>query len=203
MNGSAATIGVLALQGAFEEHCRMLSSLGVRNFEVRQKSDLFRSFDGLILPGGESTSMGKLLDSFGMLLPLRSLAAEGLPMFGTCAGLLLLAKRIINDSHVYIGAMDISARRNAYGRQLASFSTEAVFEGIGKVPMVFIRAPYIGQAADDVKILARVNGRAVAARQKNFLVTAFHPELTGCTKVHEMFLHMIGENQPDRRGRRA
>ena len=203
MNGSAAKIGVLALQGAFEEHSRMLSSLGVRNFEVRQKSDLFRSLDGLILPGGESTSMGKLLDSFGMLLPLRSLAAEGLPMFGTCAGLLLLAKRIINDSHVYIGAMDISARRNAYGRQLASFSTEAAFEGIGKVPMVFIRAPYIEQATDDVKILARVNGRAVAARQKNFLVTAFHPELTGCTKEHEMFLHMIGENQPDSRGRRA
>ena len=184
-------IGVLALQGAFQEHEDMLSRIGVSSFEIRQKKDLEQDFDGLIIPGGESTVQGKLLHDLGLYAPLRKLIADGLPVFGTCAGLLLLADRIDNDDRAYFRTMDITAQRNAYGRQLGSFYTESEFEGIGTVPMTFIRAPYIKEVRRDALVLASVKGRAVAARQGKQLVTAFHPELNGSTAIHEYFCSMI------------
>ena len=184
-------IAVLALQGAFIEHEEMLSKLGVASFEIRKKNDLMRSFDGLILPGGESTVQGKLLKELDLLESIRQLILEGLPTFGTCAGLLLLSKRIENDARSYLATMDITAVRNAYGRQLGSFNTKEEFKGIGRVPMTFIRAPYIEEAGPEVEILAQVDGKAVAARQGNMLVTAFHPELTDDTRIHELFLSIV------------
>ena len=172
-------IAVLALQGAFIEHEEMLSKLGVASFEIRKKNDLMRSFDGLIIPGGESTVQGKLLKELDLLESIRQLILEDLPTFGTCAGLLLLSKRIENDARSYLATMDITAVRNAYGRQLGSFYTEASLGTIDKIPMTFIRAPYIEEVSDSVEILATVNSRIVAARQGNQLVTAFHPERQG------------------------
>ena len=131
-------IGILALQGAFIEHEQMLQRLGVSSFEIRQRRDIDCAFDGLIIPGGESTVMGKLLHRLDLFEPLRERIAGGLPVFGTCAGMILLAKEISNDGNVYFGTMDMTVRRNAYGRQLGSFYTEADFKGIGKIPMTFI-----------------------------------------------------------------
>ena len=176
-------IGVLALQGAFIEHEKMLASLGAESFEIRQLKDIGQPMDGLIIPGGESSVQGKLLRELGLMEPLRGLISGGLPVFGTCAGLILLAKSI--DGAV----MDITAKRNAYGRQLGSFAANGVFKGIGSVPMTFIRAPYIS-STQGAEILAEVGGKAVAARQGNMLVTAFHPELTEDTSVHSYFLDM-------------
>lgn len=184
-------IGVLAVQGAFAEHLAMLDRLKADGFEIRCSSDLERPMDGLILPGGESTVMGRLLRELRLFGPLQSMIRGGLPVFGTCAGLILLARQISNDPAVYFGEMDITAVRNAYGRQLGSFSTTAEFEGLGEFPMVFIRAPYIAAAGPGVRVLAAVDGHIVAAREKNRLVTAFHPELTGDVRVHELFLRMV------------
>ena len=184
-------IAVLALQGAFIEHEQMLSRLGVSSFEIRQKKDLETPFDGLIIPGGESTVQGKLMRELGLFGPLRERIEAGLPVFGTCAGLLLLAKKIENDERLHFATMDICAVRNAYGRQLGSFYTESEFSGIGKIPMTFIRAPYISEVSGDTQILASVDGKIVAARQKDQLVTAFHPELNDDTSVHRYFLDMI------------
>ncbi|MDP4109952.1 MAG: pyridoxal 5'-phosphate synthase glutaminase subunit PdxT [Bacillota bacterium] len=182
-------IGVLALQGGFIEHVKALRKLGADNFEIRKQSDLdVKNLSGLILPGGESTVIGKLLHETGLFDPIDELIRKGVPVFGTCAGLILLAERIENDRSVYFGAINITAKRNAYGRQLGSFRTEGDFDGVGKIPMTFIRAPYIEETGDGVKILSRVKGRIVAARQKNVLVTAFHPELTNDLRVHEYFL---------------
>lgn len=182
-------IGVLALQGGFIEHINALNKLGVKTFEIRKKADLEdKQIDGLILPGGESTVMGKLLYESGLFIPLKKMIESGIPVFGTCAGLLLLAKKIANDDNVYFGAIDILVQRNAFGRQLGSFCTNSDFAGIGKVPMTFIRAPYIEKAAADVEILAQVKGHIVAAKQNNVLVTAFHPELTEDLRIHEFFL---------------
>ena len=184
-------IAVLALQGAFIEHEQMLSRLGVSSFEIRQKKDLETPFDGLIIPGGESTVQGKLMRELGLFEPLRERIEAGLPVFGTCAGLLLLAKKIENDERLHFATMDICAVRNAYVRQLGSFYTESDFSGIGKIPMTFIRAPYISEVSGDTQILASVDGKIVAARQKDQLVTAFHPELNDDTSVHRYFLAMI------------
>lgn len=184
-------IAVLALQGAFIEHEQMLSRLGVSSFEIRQKKDLETPFDGLIIPGGESTVQGKLMRELGLFEPLRERIEAGLPVFGACAGLLLLAKKIENDERLHFATMDICAVRNAYGRQLGSFYTESDFSGIGKIPMTFIRAPYISEVSGDTQILASVDGKIVAARQKDQLVTAFHPELNDDTSVHRYFLDMI------------
>lgn len=186
-------IGVLALQGAFIEHEQMLSRLGVSSFEIRQEKDLNRDFTGLIIPGGESTVMGKLLHDLKLFEPLKRQIQSGLPVFGTCAGLLLLAKNIKNDSHTHFATMDITAVRNAYGRQLGSFHTETDFGRIGKIPMTFIRAPYIESVDGDTEILAQVDGHIVAARQKNQLVTAFHPELTNDLSVHKYFIEIVKE----------
>lgn len=184
-------IAVLALQGAFIEHEQMLSRLGVSSFEIRQRQDLNRSFDGLIIPGGESTVQGKLMRELELFKPLKEQIEGGLPVFGTCAGLLLLAKRIENDSRLHFATMNVTAVRNAYGRQLGSFYTEAEFKGIGTVPMTFIRAPYIEEVAAPAEILATVNGHVVAAREKNQLVTAFHPELNDDPSIHRYFIRMI------------
>lgn len=187
-------IGILALQGAFIEHKKMLDSLEIESFEIRQRNDLELPFDGLIIPGGESTVMGKLLHDLGLFAPIKTMIADGLPVFGTCAGLLLLATQLSNDDKRHLATMDITAKRNAYGRQLGSFCKEDEFKGIGKIPMTFIRAPYIDSVQADTEILARVNGKIVAARQKHQLVTAFHPELTQDTSVHQYFLKMIGND---------
>lgn len=184
------TIGILALQGAFIEHAQMLDTLGVDHFEIRQLKDLERPFDGLILPGGESTVMGKLLWESGMYDTIKGQIQEGLPVFGTCAGLILLAEHIDRENP-HLGTMNILAKRNAYGRQLGSFYTEDEFKGIGKVPMTFIRAPYIAKVSENVNILSIVNDRIVAARQGNQLATAFHPELSKDTRIHEYFLEIV------------
>ena len=184
-------IGVLALQGAFAEHRRMLSSLGVESFEIRQKRDLERSYDGLIIPGGESTVQGKLLIELDLFESIRKDILSDVPVFGTCAGLLLLAKEIENDNRKHLATMDIKAVRNAYGRQLGSFHAKERFEGIGIIPMTFIRAPYIAETYKNTKILAKVDDKIVAAREGNQLVTAFHPELTDDVSVHEYFIDMI------------
>ena len=184
-------IAVLALQGAFIEHERMLASLGADVIELRQERDLQNAFDGLVLPGGESTVQGKLLRETGLFEPLRRRIESGLPVFGTCAGLLLLARRIDNDDRTHFAVMDVAAVRNAYGRQLGSFYTEAEFKGIGKIPMTFIRAPYIESVAGGAEILAEAGGHIVAAREGQQLVTAFHPELSKDLSVHSYFLDMI------------
>ena len=184
-------IAVLAVQGSFIEHERILEGLGADTFEIRKKSDLDRDFDGLILPGGESTTMGKLLHELDLFETLKKKISDGLPVYGTCAGMILLSGKLSNDANTYFGTMDITVRRNAYGRQLGSFETVSKVKDIGSVRMVFIRAPYIESVGKGTEILAAVNGNIVAARQGNQLVTSFHPELTDDTKVHEYFLSMV------------
>lgn len=184
------TVAVLALQGAFLEHEKMLEKLGADWFEIRQPRDLERPFDGLILPGGESTTMGKLLRDLDLYEPLRAKIQGGLPVYGTCAGLILLAETVDGGVPCF-ATMDIAVKRNAYGRQLGSFYTEDDFQGLGKVPMTFIRAPYIAAAGPKAQVLAEVDGHIVAARQGNQLVTAFHPELSDDLSVHQYFLNML------------
>lgn len=184
-------IAVLSLQGAFIEHERMLRSLGADVFEVRELADWHQPKDGLVLPGGESTTQAKLLGDLNLLDPIWADIEAGLPVFGTCAGLILLAKDIEGKPERRLATMDISARRNAYGRQLGSFHTEAEMEGVGRIPMTFIRAPYIEGVSGSAKALATVDGHIVAARQGNQLVTAFHPELDTDTRVHAYFMDMM------------
>lgn len=189
-------IAVMALQGAFIEHEDMLARLGAESFEVRQASDWQQPKDGLIIPGGESTTQLKLLRDLGLLQPVREAIRGGLPVFGTCAGLILLAKHVDGEDFDRISTMDISVRRNAYGRQLGSFFTTGKMKGVaGNVPMTFIRAPYINKVGDGVDILAQEQGHIVAARQANQLVTAFHPELNSSTVVHEYFLRMAADSK--------
>ena len=189
-------IAVMALQGAFIEHEHTLARLGAESFEVRQASDWLQPKDGLIIPGGESTTQLKLLRDLGLLQPVREAIWGGLPVFGTCAGLILLAKHVDGEDFDRISTMDISVRRNAYGRQLGSFFTTGKMKGVAdNVPMTFIRAPYINKVGDGVDILAQEQGHIVAARQTNQLVTAFHPELNSSTAVHEYFLRMASESK--------
>lgn len=183
-------VGILALQGAFAEHAAVLEKLGVEHFEIRQQKDLEAPFDGLILPGGESTVMRKLLKDLGLLEPLAQRIQNGLPVFGTCAGLILLAKEVDGGNPCF-ATMEIAVKRNAYGRQLGSFYVEEPFRGIGIVPMTFIRGPYIETVGENVEILAAVDGNIVAARQDHQLVTAFHPELSEDLSIHRYFLQMI------------
>ena len=184
-------IGILAVQGAFIEHEQILQKLGIQSMEIRCREDLKKPFDGLIIPGGESTVQGKLLKELEMFDTIKEMIEDGMPVFGTCAGLILLAKSLENDSRTHLGTMDITAVRNAYGRQLGSFYTEEDFADVGKIPMTFIRAPYIKSVGKDVEILAKADGKIVAARQGNQLVTAFHPELNSDTRVHSYFIDMI------------
>ena len=179
-------IAVLALQGAFAEHEQMLHRLGIDTFEVRQFADWQQPKDGLIIPGGESTTQSKLLHELGLFEPIRKDIRAGLPVFGTCAGLILL-------SPMHLDTMAIDVQRNAYGRQLGSFHATAPVAGIGDdVPMTFIRAPYINQVlSPECEVLAQVDGHIVAARQGRQLVTAFHPELDDDTRIHELFLSTV------------
>ena len=179
-------IAVLALQGAFAEHEQMLHRLGIETFEVRQLADWNQPKDGLIIPGGESTTQGKLLRDLGLFEPIRQAIIDGLPVFGTCAGLILL-------SPLHLGTMDIDVQRNAYGRQLGSFHTTGTVDGIGTdVPMTFIRAPYIEEVlADDCSAIAQIDGHIVAARQGHQLATAFHPELDDDLRLHQSLIDMI------------
>jgi len=187
------TIGVLALQGAFIEHQKMLEQLGVETFQIRNKSHLSKAMDGIVLPGGESTTMFRVLRDQDMIEPLKKMINDGLPTFGTCAGLLLLAKEVDNYKSDYLQTMDIEAKKNAYGRQLGSFQTEGKFNGQKNTPFVFIRAPYIVKAKEGVEVLAIVDEKIVAARQNNQFVTAFHPELTDDLTIHKYFINMINE----------
>ena len=179
-------IAILALQGAFAEHEQMLRRLGAETFQVRQLADWNQPKDGLIIPGGESTTQSKLLHDLQLFQPIRHAIADGLPVFGTCAGLILL-------SPLHLATMEISVRRNAYGRQLGSFHTARTVTGVGHaVPMTFIRAPYIEEVlSPSVEVLAEVDGNIVAARQGRQLVTAFHPELDSDLRMHQFFLSMI------------
>lgn len=188
-------IAVLAVQGAFAEHIDKLNKLGTDCIELRQASDLEQHFDGLILPGGESTVQGKLLRELHMFEPIREKIRRGLPVLGTCAGLILLAQEISNDEKLYFGTLPVRVQRNAYGRQLGSFHTEEEFVGIGRVPMSFIRAPYIESllSRDQIEVLATVEDRIVAVRCGNQIGIAFHPELDEDDRIHEMFLGMCGK----------
>ena len=191
-------IGILALQGAFAEHERVLERLGVKNVELRNLEDFQKyqkELSGLILPGGESTTMGKLLRDQDMLIPIREAILSGLPVFGTCAGLILLAKEITSQDESHLGTMDMVVERNAYGRQLGSFYMEAECKGVGKIPMTFIRGPIISSVGEGVEILAIVDNQIVAAQEKNMLVTSFHPELTDDVRLHQYFINMCKEKR--------
>ena len=191
-------IGILALQGAFAEHERVLERLGVENVELRNLEDFQKyqkELSGLILPGGESTTMGKLLRDQDMLIPIREAILSGLPVFGTCAGLILLAKEITSQDESHLGTMDMVVERNAYGRQLGSFYTEAECKGVGKIPMTFIRGPIISSVGEDVEVLAIVDNQIVAAQEKNMLVTSFHPELNDDVRLHQYFINMCKEKR--------
>lgn len=184
-------IAVLALQGAFLEHRQILSKLGMPTLELRQKADLDQDFQGLILPGGESSVQGKLLKELDMFAPLREKIQGGLPTFGTCAGMILLAKDLDNSETTHFATMNVHVVRNAYGRQLGSFEATAPFAQGKEIPMSFIRAPYVKTAENTVEVLATVEDKIVAAREKNQLITAFHPEVREDTTVHEFFLKML------------
>lgn len=194
------TTAVLALQGAFAEHEALLDALGEPWFELRCGNDLKRSFDRLVLPGGESTTQGRLLRDEGMLEPLKARIEDGMPVLATCAGLILLAKRIVEGEALgpkgaraprfarHLATLDVTVERNAYGRQLASFRTRAKFAGLGEVPMSFIRAPRIVEVDGGVEPLAHVDGTVVAVREGTQIACAFHPELDGDMRIHELFL---------------
>jgi 5'-phosphate synthase pdxT subunit len=210
-------IAVLAIQGAFAEHETMLQKLGATCIELRGSADMDKPFDALVLPGGESTVQGKLLHELGMLDDIRQRIVNGMPVLATCAGLILLADRIANDSRTYLRTLPVTVRRNAYGRQLGSFRARGLVQTInqmddesvnidpkvegkdtrdssheeGLFPMEFIRAPYIEQVDDDVEVLAEVDGHIVAVRYHSQLAMAFHPELTDDTRIHRLFLDMV------------
>jgi 5'-phosphate synthase pdxT subunit len=190
---SAPRIGVLALQGDVREHTWALEALGASAVPVRRPEQLDR-LDGIVLPGGESTTMGRLLDLFGLLSPLQELLRGGLPAYGTCAGMILLADDVVDgrpEQHL-LGGLDITVRRNAFGSQVDSFEQDVDVAGVGSVHGVFIRAPWVERVGAGVEVLATVGEHPVAVRQGNLLATSFHPELTGDRRVHELFLTSIG-----------
>lgn len=184
---------VLAVQGAFIEHEQRLMELGETCIELRQASDLEQAFDRLVLPGGESTAQGKLLDELGMLEPIKERIDSGMPVLATCAGTILLAKRLAahdDKGTPRLATMDIEIERNAYGRQLGSFHAVAEVEGLGQTPMTFIRAPRIVSVGNGVSVLAKVDDRIVCAREGNQLACTFHPELNRDARLHELFLRL-------------
>ncbi|MEI4771966.1 pyridoxal 5'-phosphate synthase glutaminase subunit PdxT [Psychrobacillus sp. FJAT-51614] len=186
-------IGVLALQGAVSEHIRSIEECGAEAVVVKNTSDL-DLVDGLILPGGESTAMRKLIDRFEMLKPLRQFAAAGKPMFGTCAGLILLAKNLVGYDFAHIGVLDATVERNSFGRQVDSFETKLEIRDIAEdFPAVFIRAPHIVDVGENVEVLARFEGRIVMARQGHLLGCSFHPELTDDHRITAYFTGMVKE----------
>jgi pyridoxal 5'-phosphate synthase pdxT subunit len=181
----APLVGVLALQGDFDAHSGMLRGLGADVREVRVPADLV-GLDGLVIPGGESTTMTLGIEREGLAEPLRELARSGAPVFGTCAGMIMLDRK-------HLGVMDIECRRNAFGRQIRSFEADLQIPGIDGPPVraVFIRAPWVDVCGEDVEVLAAVDGHPVAVRQDNLLVISFHPELVGETRLHELFLRQV------------
>ncbi|CAN5162239.1 pyridoxal 5'-phosphate synthase glutaminase subunit PdxT [soil metagenome] len=201
---TAPRIGVLALQGDVREHDRALGAAGASTVHVRRVGDL-TGLDGLVLPGGESTTISRLLSVFELLEPLRAAVAGGLPVYGSCAGLILLAETVLDGrpDQQGVGGLDVVVRRNAFGRQVDSFETDLAFTGVGHVHAVFIRAPWVESTGEGVEVLAAVPGspssadpaagRVVAVRQGPVLATSFHPELTGDHRVHRMFVDMVKE----------
>lgn len=184
-------VGILALQGDVREHATALAECGVDTVAVKRPDDL-AALDGIVLPGGESTTMSMLLESAGLFEPLADRLRDGLPALGTCAGMILLAARVVDgraDQRSF-GAIDVTVRRNAFGRQVDSFETELAVPALGDAPLpaVFIRAPVVEAVGDDVTVLARVDGRPVLCQQGPVLVAAFHPELTGDARIHQLFL---------------
>ncbi|MGB9378735.1 MAG: pyridoxal 5'-phosphate synthase glutaminase subunit PdxT [Mycobacteriales bacterium] len=199
MTGTVPVIGVLALQGDVREHVFALSEAGAQSVPVRRADEL-DGLDGIVIPGGESTTIGKLAEAFDLLEPLRKVIAAGLPAYGSCAGMILLADRLVGGpagQHT-IGGMDMTVRRNAFGRQVESFEEDLHFSVLGGEPLhaVFIRAPWVESVGAGVEVLASVEGgpaagRIVAVRQDHLLATSFHPELTGDIRVHKMFVGMV------------
>jgi len=186
-------IGVLALQGSVAEHIHSLSRLeNVIPCEVKNTSDL-NDVSGLILPGGESTTIGKLIREWDLLEPIATRAKQGMPLWGTCAGMILMAKKIVDEDYVHLGLMDISVRRNAYGSQLNSFTTGFHIPKVSNecVPLVFIRAPWVESIESNVEALATIKGRVAAVKQDNMLATAFHPELTHSLAFHRYFADIV------------
>ena len=189
-------IGVLALQGAFREHLRTLATIGVEGVPVRLPSDL-DDVAGLILPGGESTTMRQLIERWGLRQPILDLAANGAPLFGTCAGMIVLARGIAGGESPILPLLDVTVQRNAFGRQLESFEVDLAVPVLGDQPVhgVFIRAPVIERTGPDVDVLARLDdGRIVAVRERNVIATAFHPELAGETRFHRLVATMASEH---------
>ncbi|HEX3011802.1 MAG TPA: pyridoxal 5'-phosphate synthase glutaminase subunit PdxT [Syntrophomonadaceae bacterium] len=183
-------IGVLALQGAFIEHEEALKKCGAQVVEVRTVQDL-ESIDGLIIPGGESTTIGKLLVDYKLDSTVLEKAKAGMPIWGTCAGMILMAKEIAESDQFRLGLMDISVRRNAFGRQVDSFETDLDINGLGTTRAIFIRAPYVDRYWGEAQMLASYREKIVMVRQGNYLATAFHPELTPDYSVHQFFLNMV------------
>jgi 5'-phosphate synthase pdxT subunit len=201
MTGTAPVVGVLALQGDVREHIFALTEAGARPAPVRRPTEL-DGLDGIVVPGGESTTISKLAVAFDLLDPLRAALKDGLPAFGSCAGMILLADRILDGvpGQQTLGGMDITVRRNAFGRQVDSFEEDLHVAELGEEPLhaVFIRAPWVEDVGDQTEVLATVEagpaaGRIVAVRQDQLLATSFHPELTGDTRVHKMFVGMVRE----------
>jgi 5'-phosphate synthase pdxT subunit len=197
--GPAPVVGVLALQGDVREHLAVLAGLGAEPRTVRRPEEL-AAVDGLVVPGGESTTMVKLADRFGMLEPLRAALRGGLPAYGSCAGMIMLADRILDApaDQQTLGGLDVTVRRNAFGRQVDSFESEIELAGVpgGPLHAVFIRAPWVEQAGPGVEVLGRVvggpaDGKIVAVRQGRLVATSFHPELTGDTRVHALFVDLV------------
>jgi pyridoxal 5'-phosphate synthase pdxT subunit len=187
-------IGVLALQGDVREHLAALHSVGADGALVRRPTDL-DLLDGIVIPGGESTTIGKLLVTFELLEPLTKLLESGLPAFGSCAGMILLADRVLDgpEDQVWLGGIDMTVRRNAFGRQVDSFEGQVTVDGVGDFDAVFIRAPWVEEVGAEVEVLSRVADKIVAVRQGSLLATAFHPELTGDPRIHELFVSMVRE----------
>lgn len=188
-------IGVLGLQGAVREHIRSVEASGAEAVIVK-KIEQLEEIDGLIIPGGESTTMRRLIDKYSFMEPLRSFAEQGKPMFGTCAGLILLAKHLVDYKESHLGLMDVKVERNSFGRQRESFEAELMIPGIAEDFVgVFIRAPHIVEAGENVEILAKHDGRIVAAREGQFLGCSFHPELTDDHRFTSYFVKMVEETK--------
>ncbi|WP_427340253.1 pyridoxal 5'-phosphate synthase glutaminase subunit PdxT [Caloranaerobacter sp. DY30410] len=188
-------VGVLDFQGSVIEHIEMLEKIeGVQPIRVKYEHQI-KEIDGLIIPGGESTTIGKIMKDFNIFLPLKEKIVEGMPVWGTCAGMILLAKKIVGQDYVHLGVMDIEVKRNAYGSQIDSFMIEKTIPQVSSKPisLVFIRAPYIEKVGEGVEILSEHEGKIIAAREKNMLATSFHPELTEDESFHRYFVDMIKE----------
>jgi pyridoxal 5'-phosphate synthase pdxT subunit len=188
-------IGVLGLQGAVREHVRAVEANGAEAYVIKWPEEL-KEMDGLIIPGGESTTMRKLIDKYNFMPELKQFAADGKPMFGTCAGLILLAKHVVGYHEPHIGVMDVNVERNSFGRQRESFEADLDINGVAEqYTAVFIRAPHIVEAGENVEILAKHNGRIVAAREGQFLGCSFHPELTDDHRFTAFFVQMVEESK--------